>query len=249
VAVQILLQCPLAQGKFCRAIMQSGRALESGDEMDTAASSLWKGAFFIDAMGARTLEDMYCLNPDDMFLMQQKQRAANRGPNGEKLISEQQNPGRLLYHTEKNVMPALLDEAAQMGLNANVDILIGSCLDDGSPKDAVIRSNSAKLWCQNQVKMGNKPSYLYLFTRRLPGNSRGANHSAELPYQFGNLKRIDLPYQEVDYALSDVMLSYWTNFIRCGDPNGEDLPIWEAYRQETPMRMRLGELCEMESFL
>lgn len=146
-------------------------------------------------------------------------------------------------------MPALLDEAAQMGLNANVDILIGSCLDDGSPKDAVIRSNSAKLWCQNQVKMGNKPSYLYLFTRRLPGNSRGANHSAELPYQFGNLKRIDLPYQEVDYALSDVMLSYWTNFIRCGDPNGEDLPIWEAYRQETPMRMRLGELCEMESFL
>ena len=33
--------------------------------------------------------------------------------------------------------------------------------------------------------------------------------------------------EEKDYALSDQMTNYLTNFAKSGDPNGEGLPCWK----------------------
>ena len=33
--------------------------------------------------------------------------------------------------------------------------------------------------------------------------------------------------EEKDYALSDKMVTYLTNFAKNGDPNGDDLPAWQ----------------------
>ena len=35
-------------------------------------------------------------------------------------------------------------------------------------------------------------------------------------------------YGEVDQQLSEAMSAYWINFARSGDPNGSDLPRWDA---------------------
>jgi carboxylesterase type B len=35
--------------------------------------------------------------------------------------------------------------------------------------------------------------------------------------------------------------SYWTNFAKTGDPNGNGLPPWPQYRADNHVTMELGE--------
>jgi para-nitrobenzyl esterase len=80
---------------------------------------------------------------------------------------------------------------------------------------------------------GDSPVYSYQFEQSLPGREAdGAAHSYELPYVFGNLLTsgpLAGPFSESDKHLSDVMLTFWTNFAKHGDPNGAGLPTWFKY--------------------
>jgi para-nitrobenzyl esterase len=110
-------------------------------------------------------------------------------------------------------------------------------------------------WTELQMKTGGKPVYRYYYTHPRPaflGNpggppppseppARGAAHSAEIQYALGNLT-LDKRYswQEADFKVSEVMQSYFVNFIKTGNPNGPGLPDWPAYTSATNFeRMRL----------
>ena len=74
--------------------------------------------------------------------------------------------------------------------------------------------------------------YLYSYAQTLPnadGSELGPFHSAELVYQFGTLYTGWRPWREQDYKASEVMMTYWSNFVKYGDPNGGDLPKWEKH--------------------
>lgn len=94
-------------------------------------------------------------------------------------------------------------------------------------------------WCDLAVRQERPPVYQYVFSHPAPGDESGAFHSVEHPYVFQTLFRIWRPYTGVDMDLSNLCCSYWTNFIKTGDPNGEGLPVWNAYTAETPMYMNL----------
>ena len=108
-------------------------------------------------------------------------------------------------------------------------------------------------WSDMQVKTGTKPVYRYYFTRPRPamnasmGNAtpglaggvvknseapksppaRGAVHSAEIEYAMGNLAGNKVyAWSPDDYKVSQVMLDYFANFIKTGNPNGKGLPNW-----------------------
>jgi para-nitrobenzyl esterase len=76
---------------------------------------------------------------------------------------------------------------------------------------------------------------VYRFERTVPGKGEaalGAFHSLELPYVFGTFEARAfkwMPFTEVDRRLSGTIQSYWINFAKNGNPNGEGVPLWAEW--------------------
>ncbi len=77
------------------------------------------------------------------------------------------------------------------------------------------------------------PTYEYELQHAIPGQeAQGAIHSADLPYVFGFYPKtgnISGNFGETDYKLADLIETYWTNFAKTGNPNGEKLPHWPEF--------------------
>ena len=61
----------------------------------------------------------------------------------------------------------------------------------------------------------------------------GAVHSANIVYAMGTLDTNEFyDWQEEDYAISKLFLSYYANFCKTGNPNGEGLPKWTVITKD-----------------
>ena len=98
-------------------------------------------------------------------------------------------------------------------------------------------------WANIASTQGNKV-YVYRFTRKVPATGEyvkyGAFHTGEVPYAYNNLRFVNRPWEAVDHQLAAVMSSYWANFVKTGDPNGNNLPEWKAYNTKDKQTMMLG---------
>lgn len=117
-------------------------------------------------------------------------------------------------------------------------------LDAPQPPDPVLGS-AAMAWATDTIfRCGaartarrhaatGAPVYEYQFEQPLPGHeAQGALHGNEIPYVFGNLLpggHMGGAFTPADRALSDVMMGYWSNFAKTGDPNGAGLPAWPRF--------------------
>ena len=88
-----------------------------------------------------------------------------------------------------------------------------------------------------------RPVYEYLFNK--DNGSIGSIHSGEIPYAYGNLPENSRNYDESDYALSELMVNYWINFVTSGDPNGEGLPRWQRFNDDPTMLLELNTEVKM----
>jgi len=90
-------------------------------------------------------------------------------------------------------------------------------------------------WFDHQRKTG-WPTYYYYYTHVRPQPTAfkatgpaayGALHSAEIEYALGNLDANPAyAWTDADRKVSATMSAYWANFIKTGNPNGGDLPLW-----------------------
>ena len=129
-------------------------------------------------------------------------------------------------------------EAAKAGRQKNIPYLMGSTSEDVVPP---IVHKMAKGWARLQADQGKQPSYAYFFSRQLPGDEKGAWHSADLWYAFGTLDSCWRPFTEWDRALSEAMVSYLTNFAKTGDPNGPGLAEWLPVKKGQTQVLRFGD--------
>ncbi|WP_371396465.1 carboxylesterase/lipase family protein [Fretibacter rubidus] len=81
-----------------------------------------------------------------------------------------------------------------------------------------------------------QPAWLYTFNRVPPSDSQtiGAYHAAELPFVFDSHEPI-LGLSDEDEALTAVMVDYWTDFAKTGNPNGTALIDWPQYQGQNWM--------------
>jgi para-nitrobenzyl esterase len=100
-----------------------------------------------------------------------------------------------------------------------------------------VMRRAARKWALMENAAGN-PTWVYCFDRGLPGDkmkkpgNSGARHTAEIRYVFGTLASSWRPWRKGDWQLSQLMIRYWTNFAKTGNPNGEGLPQWRPYTHD-----------------
>jgi para-nitrobenzyl esterase len=114
-------------------------------------------------------------------------------------------------------------------------------------------------WADIHSRTGEKPVFRYYYAHPRPPMKgvkegeippKGAVHSAEIEYALGNLASNQVfAWTADDYKVSNVMQEFFANFIKTGDPNGNNLPEWKSLTTNEPiyfMRFDVNSASEVE---
>lgn len=99
------------------------------------------------------------------------------------------------------------------------------------------------IWARLQSELGQSKAYYYYFDQHpdypkdSPQADYGSPHGQDVGYVFKTLDTSDPKTTQNDLEISEAMATYWTNFAKFGDPNGEGMPDWEAFSDENPKLM------------
>ena len=127
------------------------------------------------------------------------------------------------------VLKGTFNTLARANQIADIPYMIGYTANDLMDMTIPVKDFSAL-----RAEKSNKPTYAYLFARRLPGDTTGAFHSADLWYVFHSFVHSWRPFTKGDEALSQQIVDYWTNFVKSGNPNDEGKETWSPFTIKSP---------------
>jgi len=254
-SVNNLMVSPLSRDLIAGVLDQSGDVFQPERDItfDQAAES---GLKLQEVLGCRSLDEMRALPASDILRPDYDAAGQNRimcTPviDGYVIPIAQ---ARLLLRNEASQIPIIIGTCEAEGSGGGPGYRRRNIERFGLPEELypddsmpVVRALARDYWYSRhlawiQIRVGEHklPTWQYNFARDLP--PMGAQHGTELPYMFGSMEKAGYggreSYPEEDYRLSDIMLGYWSNFMKNGDPNGEGLPFWPQKTAE-PVHLRL----------
>lgn len=96
------------------------------------------------------------------------------------------------------------------------------------------------IWGRLQSQTGNSNLYYYYFDQHpdypedSPKYGYGSPHGQDVAFAFMNLNSEDENTTAGDLKLQEIMGTYWTNFAKYGNPNGENVPEWPEFSDANP---------------
>jgi para-nitrobenzyl esterase len=262
-SVSALVASPLAKGLFAKAISESGSLLlsnsttlkaaeEQGKKLTETNSLTLKQLREIPAEALQKLQGRFSVIIDGYVLPQpvsqifaegkQNQVAVITGWNADDSFSSGVIKKEDFVKRAQDQYGADASEFLKH-YPANTDAEAGAS-DIKVSRDLTF-ALSGYHWGAVQSTQAKNAIYLYYFERKVPATpdfeKYGAFHTAEVPYALNTLKFLNRPLQPIDYELAELMSSYWANFAKTGNPNGEGLPLWPAYKLSDAIVMTFNE--------
>ena len=263
-SVNCLVASPLAKNLFQKAIGESGASFSNGNANLQQAEE--DGARIMKSAGASSVADLRAMPADELM----KKAQGFRGPvidgyvlpdaivkifnqgkeNKVDLLTGWNEDEGLMFGPPKNAEDFRKDAEKNYGAEAQTFLQYYPAGTDEEARASQLKLSRDQIfgaqnyaWANLQSSQGSKV-YVYRFTRKVPATGEyvkyGAFHTGEVPYAYDNLKFVNRPWEQVDNDLAKIMSSYWANFAKTGDPNGEGLPKWEAYNPTDKKIMELG---------
>jgi para-nitrobenzyl esterase len=102
-------------------------------------------------------------------------------------------------------------------------------------------------WARLEARTGKSKVFYYYFDQHPEypeGSARagdGTPHGADVAYVFQHLNRRSPPPTKTDLEISEAVSTYWVNFAKHGDPNGQGVPKWPAFSDRNPEVMYFNQ--------
>ncbi len=242
-----LMNAPSAKGYFHAAILHSGDVFQPERDVPLKDAESW-GKQLGEHFGCSTLDEFRKISVDELYsdgdpMMKYMHQFAAAVIDGGFLPASQ---GDLLLNNNCYGVPVIIgtnyDEGSRFAAEQYVPAITSrlNITDDiySDERDLDHKANALArdywyarhlVWARIRSRDYSLPTWEYVFARRL--TPQGAFHGMEIPYTFSTLDAepdfgAPLPYTQEDCELSELMHSYWVNFVNNFDPNGDGLPYW-----------------------
>jgi len=266
-SVCALVASPLARGLFSGAIAQSGGILSGFSNMSYDAAEK-SGIAFMEKMKAANIEELRKKSPEELIAS-----GGRFGPVSDGYMIPK-DVFAAFAHGEFNDVSMMAGwvtgDGSLMGVQSLTPEKYRKQIVDryGDGSDEYLKlfpGNTGEQVTASLKKSGimqfaalpahlwagfsKSKAFMYEFSHipvDKPGfPDYGAFHTSEVPFALHTLHLWNRPWREVDFEVEKTMSNYWSNFIKTGNPNGENLPEWPAYDKSSGNIMEIGDKSQL----